>query len=169
VRLGQSDAMRMVRRSSPIQTISRLLHACFVVPESAWVHGKFGAIVVLPAVQGALAAYAQATIDVASASFRFGHGATCNALYGTDVKKELRKLAQLHGLRGRQQAMQAVTVLRMYRKDPKANDFLRHEPERILRRVLYHLRQAAIFERLAERDTTQPFLVSLGAAQRGPK
>jgi hypothetical protein len=83
------------------------------------------------------------------------------------VKKELRKLAQSHGLRGRQKAMQAVTVLRMYRKDPKANDFLQHEAEPILRKVLYHLRQAAILESLAERDATQPFLPSPGVAEPG--
>lgn len=80
------------------------------------------------------------------------------------MKKELRKLAQSHGLRGRQKATQAVTVLRMYRKDPKANDFLQHEAEP---RVLYHLRQAAILESLAERDATQPFLPSPGVAQPG--
>lgn len=76
------------------------------------------------------------------------------------MKKELRKLAQSHGMMGRQKAMQAVTVLRMYRKDPKANDFLQHEAEPILRKVLYHLRQAAILESLAERDATHPFLPS---------
>ena len=102
---------------------------------------------------------------MAQALFRLGH--SCRPLDGTDVKKELRKLAQSHGLRGRQKAMQAVTVLRMYRKDPKANEFLQHEAEPILRRVLYHLRQAAILESLAERDAAQPFLAPPGVAQPG--
>ena len=72
------------------------------------------------------------------------------------LKTELRKRAQGHRLKGSQQVVLAATVLRMYRKNPKANDFLRHEAERILRRVIYHMRQAAIFEGLAVNCSISP-------------
>jgi hypothetical protein len=71
------------------------------------------------------------------------------------MKAALRNLARSHALKSRQKVMQAATILRMYRKDPKANDFLQHEAERVLRKVIYHMRQSAILQRLAERDAAQ--------------
>lgn len=74
---------------------------------------------------------------------------------GENMKRELRKLARTHRQKGRQKAMLAMTILRMHRKDPKANDFLRHEAEPTLRIALYHLRQADILEHLAELATNR--------------
>ncbi|MFC5521472.1 hypothetical protein [Polaromonas jejuensis] len=67
------------------------------------------------------------------------------------MRKELRKLARAQGKKGQQKAMLAMTLLRMYLKDPKVNDFLRHEAEPTLRLALFHLRQADILVNLAER------------------
>lgn len=75
------------------------------------------------------------------------------------MKAALLDLARLNELRSRQRIVEAATMLRMYRKDPRANAFLQHEAERVLRRVIYHMRQAAILERLAE--AKRPFLADL--------
>jgi hypothetical protein len=71
------------------------------------------------------------------------------------VRARLGELSRLNELRSRQKVQEAVTMLRMYRKDPKANDFLRYEAERTLRKVTYHMRQAALLARLAEREAKQ--------------
>lgn len=84
------------------------------------------------------------------------------------MRKELRKLAWAQGKKGRQKTMLAMTILRMYRKDPKANDFLRHEAESTLRLALYHLRQADILVNLAERrDPVQPRIHSVTGERNG--
>lgn len=70
------------------------------------------------------------------------------------MRAELHDLSRLHTLRSRQKVMQAATILRMYRKDPKANDFLQHEAERVLRKVIYHMRQAVIIKRMAEKEAS---------------
>ncbi|MDQ0586254.1 hypothetical protein [Variovorax paradoxus] len=67
----------------------------------------------------------------------------------------MHDLSRLHTLKSRQKVMQAATILRMYRKDPKANDFLQHEAERVLRKVIYHMRQAVIIGRMAAKDSAQ--------------
>ncbi|WP_031756681.1 hypothetical protein [Pseudomonas aeruginosa] len=67
------------------------------------------------------------------------------------MQRELRKLARMHRQRGRHKATLAMTILRMHRRNPKANAFLRHEAEPTLRAALYHLRQADILEHLAEK------------------
>jgi hypothetical protein len=68
---------------------------------------------------------------------------------------ELCNIAQLHELKSLNGAMQAATILWMYRKDPKINDFPQHEAERVLRKVIYHMRQSVILKRLAEKDAAQ--------------
>lgn len=80
------------------------------------------------------------------------------------MRVELRDLSRLQALKSRQKVMQAATILRMYRKDPKVNDFLQHEAERVLRKVIYHMRQSVILERLAGKDAAQFQL-----AKRRPK
>jgi len=57
-------------------------------------------------------------------------------------------------------------MLRMFRKDPRANDFLRFEAERVLRSSIYHMRQVAVIEALLERDAVQPFLVRIPRPRR---
>lgn len=51
--------------------------------------------------------------------------------------------------------MQAVVVVRMFRNDPRKNSFLRNAAEPILRKVLYHLRQASILEALADDEASR--------------
>ncbi|MBT2337158.1 hypothetical protein J7E49_25065 [Variovorax paradoxus] len=67
----------------------------------------------------------------------------------------MRSLSRLHAVKSRQKVMRAATILRMYRKDPKANGFLQHEAEGVLRKVIYHMRQSVILERLAEKAAAQ--------------
>lgn len=67
----------------------------------------------------------------------------------------MRNLYRLHALKSRQKVMQAATILRMYRKDPKANDFLQNEAECVLREVIYHMRQTVIIERMTRKDASQ--------------
>lgn len=71
------------------------------------------------------------------------------------MRAELHNLSRSHAFKSRQKVMQAATILRMYRKDPKANDFLQNEAERVLRKVIYHMRQSVIIERLAKKDSSQ--------------
>ncbi|MBO9679157.1 MAG: hypothetical protein J7556_13020 [Acidovorax sp.] len=82
------------------------------------------------------------------------------------MRSALRKLARINALKGQQRARQAVTMLRMFRKDPRANDFLRFEAERVLRSSIYHMRQVAVIEALLERDAVQPFLVRIPRPRR---
>jgi len=55
---------------------------------------------------------------------------------------KLCKLTRLNELKSRQKVFEVMTMLWMYRRDPKANDFLQYEAELILRKVMYHMRQA---------------------------
>jgi len=84
------------------------------------------------------------------------------------MRSALRGLARVNALKSQQRARMAVTMLRMYRKDPQANDFLRFEAERVLRRSIYHMRQVAVIEALLERDAAQPFLARLRARRCRP-
>jgi|GEM_PF-4997513 len=82
------------------------------------------------------------------------------------MRSALRRLARNNALKARQRARQAMTMLRMFRKDPCANNFLRFEAERVLRSSIYHMRQMAIIEALLERDSLQPFLARIPRPRR---
>lgn len=67
------------------------------------------------------------------------------------MKSSFRMLSRAHVLRGKEKAAQALTILRMYRKDPDGNNFLRNAAEPVLRNALFHMRQAAILDAVARR------------------
>lgn len=66
------------------------------------------------------------------------------------MKAQLRALARASGLRARVHASRVALLLRLYRRDPVGNAFLRLEAEAVARKVVYHMRQATILGALIE-------------------
>jgi hypothetical protein len=60
------------------------------------------------------------------------------------MSEDFKRFARKSGERARVKAARVAVILRMYRRDPVANAFLRSEAEQLARKVVYHLRQAVI-------------------------
>lgn len=67
------------------------------------------------------------------------------------MKDELKRLARRNGERGRVLAARVAVLLKVYRRDPIRNHYLREEAEHLARRVVYHMRQAVIVGALIDR------------------
>lgn len=75
---------------------------------------------------------------------------------GANVKDELRKIARKNGERARVKAARVAVMLKVYRRDPVQNEFLRTEVEHLARKVVYHMRQAVIVGALLEKLESRP-------------
>lgn len=62
------------------------------------------------------------------------------------MRRALRANAREHQLKAREGVDRALVMLRMYRKDPVQNEFLRFEAESLLRYIRHHLRQHALLK-----------------------
>jgi hypothetical protein len=67
------------------------------------------------------------------------------------MKDELKQVARKNGERGRVLAARVAVLLKVYRRDPIRNYYLREEAEHLARRVVYHMRQAVIVGALIDR------------------
>jgi len=67
------------------------------------------------------------------------------------MKDELKRIARKNGERGRVLSARVVLLLKLYRRDPIRNQYLRDEVEHLARRVVYHMRQAVIVGALIDR------------------
>lgn len=72
------------------------------------------------------------------------------------MKDELRKIARKNGERARVKAARVAVMLKVYRRDPVQNEFLRTELEQLARKVVYHMRQAVIVGALIEKMEGKP-------------
>lgn len=67
------------------------------------------------------------------------------------MKGELKRIARASGERARVHAARVAVLLRLYRSDPVANEFMRAEAEHLAKKVVYHMRQAVIAGALIQR------------------
>jgi hypothetical protein len=71
------------------------------------------------------------------------------------MKDELYRIARANGERARVKAARVAAMLKVYRRDPDGNDYLRSEAQRLAKKVIYHMHQAVVVGGLIEQIEVQ--------------